>query len=526
VKKERVVSNPDSILEHLAYGAWNGGTSVSNAIFENKGMFFKGGKPVDNKAIEDRIGVKTRIAAPQGERIGVAAIRDLLETSDIDASKIRLVIGATNVGDDKYDPGPLIRYPFELLREHSPDAIVFDLYAGCPGFNVATELVFMLSSAGFLTEGDVSVIVAAENVHRAKTFKPLDTSNIIFGDDALATALETKVGLTPQGRYSRIAKDGRASEEDLIQAIAGTIFELNGQNRIDGLIIDNQLGKFQYKVPATAARVQHNLVELMNPEAASDGAFDTFKRALAFYDENVKSFAFDIMTFDGEGLLVERLARAYVESGKFEAVVSVHLAPDLSIKVTLHKGAGHVFRRPRSGVVDTLTRTHGCFADYIQALPDNGDVFAQIDGKGVFLHATRGAKAHIFELLGGNDLVFTDVQLLIEHQANFAMIPMTLEKLFSGTLPEKRRATAEFIADKMVTNIHERGNCSVVCMLRLPYDLERGVLTEDTIQGYQVNRNLENLKSAEIILYDSVGTGMTRSSVLHIKNNGKVGPRT
>jgi len=195
----------------------------------------------------------------------------------------------------------------------------------------------------------------------------------------------------------------------------------------------------------------------------------------------------------------------------------------LSIKVTLHKGTGHVFHRPRRGVVDTLTRTHGCFADYIQALPDNGDVFAQIDGKGVFLHATRGAKAHIFELLGGNELAFTDVQLLIEHQANFAMIPMTLEKLFSGTLPEKRKATADFLANNMVTNIHERGNCSVVCMPRLTYDLERGALAEDAIQGYQVNKNLENLKSAEIILYDSVGTGMTRSSVLQIKNTSEPG---
>ena len=103
----------------------------------------------------------------------------------------------------------------------------------------------------------------------------------------------------------------------------------------------------------------------------------------------------------------------------FEAIVSVHLAPDSSIKVALHKGRDYEFRRPRRGVVDTLTRTHGCFADYIQALPDDDDVFAEIDGKGVFLHATRGARAHIFELLGRNGLAFTDVQLLIEHQANF-----------------------------------------------------------------------------------------------------------
>jgi hypothetical protein len=66
----------------------------------------------------------------------------------------------------------------------------------------------------------------------------------------------------------------------------------------------------------------------------------------------------------------------------------------------------------------------------------------------------------------------------------------------------------------MVVNIHERGNCSVVCMQRLPYDLARGALTPDTIQGFPVNRNIERLKDARLILYDSVGAGMTRSSFL------------
>ena len=170
---------------------------------------------------------------------------------------------------------------------------------------------------GFSGRGDVSVVVAAENVHRAKTFKPLDTSNIIFGDDALAIALGTKAGLTPRGRYSRTAGESRVSKAGLIREIAGSIFELVGQDRMDGLIIDNQLGKFQYKVPATAARVQHALVELMYPEAASKGTFGTFKGALEFYNTRVKSFAFDIMTSDSEGVLVERVARSYVESGKF-----------------------------------------------------------------------------------------------------------------------------------------------------------------------------------------------------------------
>jgi len=37
-----------------------------------------------------------------------------LNSSEIELSQIKLVIGATNVGEDKYDPGPLIRQPFEI----------------------------------------------------------------------------------------------------------------------------------------------------------------------------------------------------------------------------------------------------------------------------------------------------------------------------------------------------------------------------------------------------------------------------
>ena len=66
----------------------------------------------------------------------------------------------------------------------------------------------------------------------------------------------------------------------------------------------------------------------------------------------------------------------------------------------------------------------------------------------------------------------------------------------------------------MVTNVHLRGNCSVVCMQRLPYDLARDALEPDTIQGLAVNRNVHRLKDSRLILYDSVGAGMTRSSFL------------
>lgn len=508
---------PDSILEIIANGVWNGGIPVDNSIFENKGMFFKGGKPLNNETIEERVGIRTRFAAPPDERIGKTSMQDLLKRSQIDPSRIKLLIGATNIGEDKYDPGPISRHPYELIRHHCPEAIVLDLYAGCPGFNISVELVFVLTLTGVLKEGDLSVIVGAENIHRAKVFRPLDTANIIFGDDSIATALETKVSTKPsKGRYTS-EKIKFTVMEDFIGGIAKKLFELNGHNRIDGIIIDNKLGKLLYKVPATAARVQHKFVELMYPEEASKGTFKRFKEAFGFYNENVNSFAFDIMTLHNDTSLVEKIARAYIESGKYEVIVSVYLASDSNVELTLHKGKGYAFEKPKYGIIDTLTRTHGCFGDYIQFIPESGDIIAEIDGKGVFLHATRGAKAHLTKLLSRNDLTIHDIDLLVEHQANFAILPMTLEKLLMDSQPDIKKAVTEFLANKMITNIHERGNCSVVCMQRLPYDLQRGALKEDTIQGYPINRNLDNLKNAKTILNDSVGTGMTRGSVLQRK---------
>jgi 3-oxoacyl-[acyl-carrier-protein] synthase III len=147
---------------------------------------------------------------------------------------------------------------------------------------------------------------------------------------------------------------------------------------------------------------------------------------------------------------------------------------------------------------------------------DNNDVVGEMDGKGVFLHATRGAEAHLKTFLSRNNFTINDIELLIEHQANFAMIPMTLEQILGDAGQDIKKAVSDYIANKMVINIHERGNCSVVCMQRLPYDLKRDVYKPDILQGYLINQGLEKLKNSKIILCDSVGSGMTRSSVLQI----------
>ncbi len=503
-------------MEIIAHGGWNGGKVVDNSIYEKRGLAFKGGIPVNNETIEERIGVRRRKVAPLDERIGVSALQNLMDTADIDPARIKLVIGATNVGDDKNDRGPLIRHPYRIIREFCPDALVFDLYAGCPGFNVSVELDLVLSLTGFLNAGDISIIVGAENIHRAQAFKPDDTANIIFGDDAMATALETKVSKTPVGQYSNQRKNEFTISNDTATELALKIYELIGKTKIDGLIIDNQIGDLMHRVPATASRVQHALVELMYPEEASKGIFQKFKEAIDFYDNHVKMFAYDIMTLDANAGQVETIAKAYVESGKCKKVVSVYLAPDRTGTITLHEGRHYSFERPRTGIIDAITKTHGCFARYIQAVPEGSEFWGEMDGKGVFLYATRGAKACLHELLAPNNIRFEELDLIIEHQANFAMIPLTLEQVLDNDAGEIKSAVADILANKMVTNVHERGNCSVVCMQRLLYDLKRGALTPDHIQGFEINQNLEALQNAKTILNDSVGAGMTRSAFLQI----------
>ncbi len=503
----------DSVLEIIAQGAWNGGTVQDNSIFENRGMFFKGERPVDDRAIQERIGVRTRRAAQANEKIGVLAMSDLLTQPVVDPSRIKLLIGATNVGEDKHDRGPLVRDSYEMVRAACPEAMVFDLYAGCPGFNVAVEVILVLSLSGVLKKGDLSVIVGAENIHRAKPFKSLDTANVIFGDDALSTALQTMTNSSFGGRITFQERERFPFSDDFVGDIARALFRLGGARRLEGIIVDNQLGELLHRVPATAARVQHRLTEIMHPEELSRGTFTHFTDTLSFYDRKVKSFAFDIMGLSGDSWMAQSLAKAYIESGKHATMASVYLS-HAGVEVALYSGESCSRPRPSHGIVDTHTRTHGCFASYIQAVPADGDVFGQMNGKGVFLYATRGARAHLFELLDRNHLSLDDIDLLVAHQANFAMIPITMERVMDKGQRNLRSAAMDFIARKMIMNIHTRGNCSVVSMQRLPYDLKRDALQEDTIQGYPVNRNLEGLKSAKTILFDSVGAGMTRSSFL------------
>jgi len=66
----------NSVLEIVAYGAWNGGTVVDNSLYEKKGLSFKGGVPVNNQTIEERMGVRTRKVAGTDERIGVMALQE------------------------------------------------------------------------------------------------------------------------------------------------------------------------------------------------------------------------------------------------------------------------------------------------------------------------------------------------------------------------------------------------------------------------------------------------------------------
>jgi len=162
------------------------------------------------------------------------------------------------------------------------------------------ETLFMLSVSGFLAPGDLSVIIGAENIHRAQPFKPLDTSNLIFGDDALATVLETGDRAESAGGGEILTESRVEVGGDFVAALAEKIAEWAREGHLDGIIVDNQLSKDQYRIPATAARVQHAVVERLFPEETASGLFQNFRAALEFYDSHEMGFAFDVMTLDSD----------------------------------------------------------------------------------------------------------------------------------------------------------------------------------------------------------------------------------
>ena len=59
--------------------------------------------------------------------------------------------------------------------------------------------------------------------------------------------------------------------DDFIAAIADQLLPWARAGRLDGIIIDNQLGRIECRIPASAARVQHALMERLHPEAAAGG---------------------------------------------------------------------------------------------------------------------------------------------------------------------------------------------------------------------------------------------------------------
>ena len=122
------------------------------------------------------------------------------------------------------------------------------------------------------------MIVGAENIHRAGAFKPLDTANIIFGDDALATALEIGGNADHPVPVDDGDEISLEAGQDFIAEIAAGLLPWALQDRLDGIIVDNQLGLIEYRVPATAARIQHALIERTLSQGGREGHFPQFPK--------------------------------------------------------------------------------------------------------------------------------------------------------------------------------------------------------------------------------------------------------
>jgi len=69
---------------------------------------------------------------------------------------------------------------------------------------------------------------------------------------------------------------------------------------------------------------------------------------------------------------------------------------------------------------------------------------------------------------------------------------LTLEQVLADGKAAERKDVSRFLAEKMVVNIHERGNCSVVCMPAAAFMTSRaGPSNPIPSRAFPINRNLQ-----------------------------------
>lgn len=158
--------------------------------------------------ITERTGIQQRHIAAEGETtsdIGLAAAREALERTGVDASDIDLIILATSTPDQTF-PASAVAVQAQL---GITQGCAFDLQAVCSGF------VYALATAdNFLKSGQYkrALVIGAETFSRILDWEDRSTC-VLFGDGAGAVVVEARpVNGSTDARgilASQLRSDGR-----------------------------------------------------------------------------------------------------------------------------------------------------------------------------------------------------------------------------------------------------------------------------------------------------------------------------
>lgn len=290
--------------------------------------------------------------------------------------------------------------------------------------------------------------------------------------------IRTRTGIDTR----HLVSEGQASA-DMATEVAKILLERSNtdKNEIDLIIIATITP--DTLLPATAARVQHNL------DAQNCWGFDLSGACTGF-------------------LYALETGAKFVESGKYKKVMIIGVDTmssiidytDRNTCVLFGDGAGGVLLEPtesKNGIIDSLLRMDGAGCDSL-IMPGGGSLhpasadtikkkmhFIRQDGKKVFKFAVKGMADISSEILKKNNFTGGDVKLFIPHQANLRIINAAAKRC---RIPDER----------VLINIDKYGNTTGAT---IPIGMDEAA-SDGTI------------KEGDLVLTAAFGAGFTWGSML------------
>lgn len=233
--------------------------------------------------------------------------------------------------------------------------------------------------------------------------------------------IQTRTGI----RERRIVKNGQATAEMSTNAIIQLLEKRDiSAEEIDAIIVATITPDMMF--PSTAAIIQSNI------KAKNAWGYDLSSAC--------SGFLFGMQS--GAALISSGQCKKVIVVGA-DTMSSILNFEDRNTCILFGDGAGAVLLEPSEeyGVIDSELRVDGSGGEYLKMdaggsrLPashhtvDNKQHFVYQDGKSVFKHAVKGMADISYQVASRNNLMGSDIDLFIPHQANKRIIDAAAKKL-------------------------------------------------------------------------------------------------